>query len=197
MKSLFTVLCFIWTLLLAPNIAAQTPESFAPQALEEKIAEIDLEIKDSKKYALVNQGWDTTIKITLLFLAIAAAAGTAYVAAQPKESTPLVGLKIFNAISATLTAALTTFAFTQFDFGKRQTVWRERSIQLAGCRDVLRYTNPVPEKFIAQLTEVLKLGDGTALNQLTASCAPGTKSAGAGAGAGGTVPKPAASAASR
>lgn len=192
MKALVTALCLIWLILFTQDAAAQAQDSFTPQAREEKVAEINFEIGESKRYALVNQGWDTGIKITLLFLAIAAAAGTAYVAAQPKETTTPVGLKIFNAISATLTAALTTFAFTQFDFGKRQTVWRERSIQLASCRDILRYTNPQPQQFIAQLTDVLKLGDGTALNQLTASCAPGIKSAAAS-----TASKPAASAASQ
>ena len=188
--TIFAVLCMFFSTL---GTSAQTAETFTQQERDQKSAQIEIQIKESKDFAADNKGLDTGFKIFLLLFALAAAFGTAYVATLDKAVPPPMPLKLFNAVAAALTVALTGFASTQFDFAKRQTVWRERSIQLEACQDILRYTNPPKQDFIAQLTEVRKLGDETPVNQLNVSCAPYKKAL----PTDGAAPKSPASAASK
>lgn len=164
---LFAFFVGLASLVIAPQSLAQ--DSFSQEQKADEIKKLQADIEYSKRMAGVNQGWDITFKIALLVLAIAAAGGTAYLASLGQVTAPS-WLKISNLVLTSATAALTTFAYTQFDFAKRQTVWRERAVQLESCQDSLRYLNPNPEKFLGQVKDIRKWGDSTAVTELTAGC---------------------------
>jgi hypothetical protein len=164
---LFAFVVGLTSLLVAPQSLAQ--DSFSQEQKADEIKKLQTDIDHSRKIAGVNQGWDISFKVALLVLAIAAAGGTAYLAALG-QVTPPSWLKISNLVLTSATAALSTFAYTQFDFAKRQTVWRERTVQLESCQDALRYLNPNPEEFLRQVKDIRKWGDSTAVTELTAAC---------------------------
>lgn len=197
MKSLLLVIAVFLcaTLLVTPAFAEEKPTSFAANERIEIGKLLTTEITDSDKYALVNRTYDILFKVLLFVVSGLAAIGAARVAALG-EKVPPVWLKTSNLALTALAPLITSLAFTQFDFAKRQAVWERRHFALTTCQMSLQYSNPNREAFLGSLDLILRWGDANSLNELTASCIGKPTTANAAAAAPAPAASPAAAAAS-
>ena len=124
----------------------------------------------SASNALVNQWYDIAFKVLLFVVSCLAAVGAARVAALDKDKEVPVWLKTTNLALTALVPLITTLAFSQFDFFKRQTIWERRQHALLVCKMSLQYLDPDRAPFLANLNAVLAWGDGSSVGELTAGC---------------------------
>ena len=122
-----TALLLIITLLCALTlssaaIAQDKKVAFVANERQEIIALLETEISDSNTNALINRTYDIVFKVMLFVVSGLAAIGAARVAALG-ATVPPVWLKTSNLALTALAPLITSLAFTQFDFSKRQAVW--------------------------------------------------------------------------
>ena len=131
---------------------------------------LKVEIPDSKENARWNQRYDIAFKILLFIVSGLSAVGAARVAALGDKEAPPLWLKTTNLALAALVPLITALAFTQFDFSKRQAVWERRYYALIACDMSIQTANPNKDAFLGSLDAILRWGDASSLNELTASC---------------------------
>jgi hypothetical protein len=169
-----TVLLLVVALFYALAIPSQAnaqdrPATFEAKEREEIVGLLLTEISDSDTNALVNRTYDIVFKVLLFIVSGLAAIGAARVAALG-ATVPPVWLKTSNLALTALAPLITSLAFTQFDFAKRQAVWERRHYALVACKMSIQFTNPGREAFLNSLDAILRWGDANSLNELTASC---------------------------
>ena len=156
--------------------AEERQNGFTPAQVAGIAKTISDDKDQSEKWKWANQWFDVGAKLLVFGLAAAAAVGAAKVASLGQE-TVSAPLKMFNSVVTSLATLVTAVAFTQFDFPKRQAVWERRFHTLESCEMVIRYRQPEPDKFLAQLEVIRKWGDSTNLAEMNASCTQDVPSA--------------------
>ena len=154
---------------VAPAAAQDRPATFEAKERQEIIELLNTEIPDSQANAKWNRGYDIVFKVLLFIISGLAAIGAARVAALG-EIVPPVWLKTSNLALTALAPLITSLAFTQFDFAKRQAVWERRHYALVACKMSIQFTSPGREAFLSSLDAILRWGDAYSLNELGASC---------------------------
>lgn len=154
---------------ISPVVAQERTTAFGANERQEIGTLITTEISDSSKTALLNRTYDIVFKVLLFIVSGLAAIGAARVAALG-ETVPPVWLKTSNLALTALAPLITSLAFTQFDFAKRQAVWERRHYALVACKMSIQYSDPSRETFLASLDAILRWGDANSLSELTASC---------------------------
>lgn len=81
---------------------------------------------EADRWARFNQAWDVAFKVVILVLAVLATIVAALIAAKYKESAPPLYLTVYNLSASAVIAALSGFAFTQFDFPARQRTYETK-----------------------------------------------------------------------
>ena len=155
--------------LISPVLAQEKAATFGPQERQEITTLLTTEISDSGTNALVNRTYDIVFKVLLFIVSGLAAIGAARVAALG-ETVPPVWLKTSNLALTALAPLITSLAFTQFDFAKRQAVWERRHYALVACKMSIQYSDPSRETFLGSFDSILRWGDANSLSELTASC---------------------------
>jgi len=175
---LFLIVALLFSAtLVTPALAQNRTESFAANERLELAEKIRIEIDKSSSYTVRNRCFDIIFKVLLFVVSGLAAIGAARVAALG-EVVPPVWLKTSNLALTALAPLITSLAFTQFDFSKRQAVWERRHYALLACQMSIQYSNPNREMFLGSLELILRWGDANSLNELTASCVGKTVPAG-------------------
>jgi hypothetical protein len=126
--------------------------TFTDQQKTELTQELQGEIAKAEKFVGVNRRYDIGFKIALLVLTIATTATSVLLASY--ETKPPKSLALSNALVAGLSTALASFAFTQFNFPKRQRGWQQRLDAFAGLKAELRYADPEREPFLERMAQI-------------------------------------------
>lgn len=151
-------LAFIAIFSLESTVWAAEPEVFSLEDRTKIHSRIESELAQSKKIAFTNQALDVTFKVGLLVIALGATIGAAYAATYQDTPAPR-WLKITNTSLTGGAAALSAFAFTQFNFAQRQSNWEARAAALEAREFVLDFGTPDKNLFLLELGEILSWGD--------------------------------------
>ena len=166
------ILLIILALLTVPFSIASAQDvknSFTEAQITELAKKIQEEAKLSANNKGWNQGYDISFKLGALILSALAAVGAARISALG-QTPPPTWLKTSNLALTSVTALVTAFGFTQFDFAKRHGIWEKRFYALESCETTLRFAQPDRETFLQQLEAIKKWGDYTNPSEMTASC---------------------------
>ena len=172
-------LLIILALLTAPfcSALAQDARSYFTETQVAELADkIKREADLSANYRKWNQGYDIGFKVGALILSALAAIGAARISAMGEKAPP-PWLRTSNLALTSVTALITAFGLTQFDFAKRHGNWERRFNALETCETTLRFSRPDRDTFLEQLDAIRKWGDYTNLSEMTASCTVALKTA--------------------
>jgi uncharacterized membrane-anchored protein len=130
---------------------------FAESAKVRLATDIEKEIDEARAISKGNQGWDIAFRVGILLLGLAVVVCSGIATSDLMENPKPMSL--ISTVLAGVSAALSTFAFTDFSFAKRQRVWEKKSNLLRSLHDQLNYSDPDEEHFRKRLDEVRNYGD--------------------------------------
>lgn len=153
-------------------ISAATPpgNGFSKEDKEQLQSAINVEMDQAEKRRYRNSAYDTFFKVLILVVTLA-------ITIFSTLATKITGkrkdqLSLASAILAACATVLSGFAFNQFDFSKRQQIYRTKKDELIKLGIELRYSDPNKERFLQRYNEVRSWNDDVPLNKLIQSETP-------------------------
>jgi hypothetical protein len=113
---------------------------FSPDEKSDLETELLTKIAEWKKISKKYQTWDLIFRIIILIISIAIAVCSGLAASETFSTTRL--LSVFATILATVSTAISAFAFTQFDFSKRALLAKAKSDGFNALLYSLKFLDP-------------------------------------------------------
>jgi hypothetical protein len=135
---------------------------FSKSDKAELLIEITEEQNNAQDRANFNSRVDTGFRITLLAVGIAITAISAILATQKQD--PSRNMLFVNLILGALSAGLSGFAFSQYDFRSRSRIWQKISDTYRSLMTELRHYDPDKELFRKKLDVLRSWGNETPID---------------------------------